>query len=53
MKQLINDKKYSLLDLLKTEIDIYGFIENEYEIPIEINRNLSFSKVFKNYSNFF
>ena len=53
MKQLINDKKYSLLDLLKTEIDIYGFIENEYEIPIEINRNLSLSKVFKNYSNFF
>ena len=53
MKQLINEKKYSLLDLLKTEIDIYGFIENEYEIPIELNRNLSFSKVFKNYGNFF
>jgi hypothetical protein len=53
MKQLINEKKYGLLDLLKTEIDIYGFIENEYEIPIELNRNLSFSKVFKNYGNFF
>ena len=52
MKQLIKDKKYSLLDLLKTEIDIYRFIEDEYEIPIEINRNLSFTKVFKNYANF-